>query len=109
MSKLYDQLKNAAVSRKQALEKKARKPARAKAAAAPKPVAEQEVFDDAQHTWRDEIAGKLHEVSEQLEGARLDSAAPLGSIQIPEFDTAADFRERETTMATLAEAARKRV
>ncbi|MBC8022279.1 MAG: hypothetical protein H7Y14_04125, partial [Burkholderiales bacterium] len=111
MSKLYDQLKNAAFSRKDALEKKERKPLRAKAQEkAPQPLAEQRVIDDEQGAWRNEIAGKLQAFDQQLEGAPSRDGPPaLGTIQIPEFDTAEDFRDRRATMATLAEAARKRV
>jgi hypothetical protein len=113
LSKLYDQLKNAAFARKQALDPKKPKRGAARAKAAepePAKLVDQKVIDDESGRWRDEIAGKLHEVDEQLEHvAPVTGPAPLSTITIPEFDSAAEIREREATMAKLADAARKRV
>ena len=69
MSKLYDQLKNAAFSRRQALERKPGKAAASPAsgqAELPASLADQEILDDPRSHWRDEIEGKLHEADREL-------------------------------------------
>ena len=100
MSKLYDQLKNAAFSRRQALERKSRKASTGgssstRAAPAGRSPVEQGVVDDEQRRWRDEIEGKLHE-------------ADLELIPTAPHDDAEEIREREATMAKLAGAAQRR-
>src|SRR5258706_13397114 len=86
LSKLYDHLKNAVFSRKQALEKKARKPARAKAAPVAAPaLADQKIIDDESGTGRKEIAGALSTLAAELQHNELDGVTEL--------------REREATMA----------
>jgi len=96
VSKLYDQLKKAARTRKQALEAKAQKPAPRAAPASTDPPISGKVLADSDAHWREEIEGKLQEADRDLV-----SHAPVG--EEPE-----DLRERELTMATLAEAARRR-
>ncbi|MGZ5085360.1 MAG: hypothetical protein ACXWBZ_18475, partial [Usitatibacter sp.] len=102
MSKLYDQLRNAAFSRKQALERKPRKsavaPSSSPTSSAPaRPLADQKVVDDDSRRWREEIEGKLHQADRELIGG-----------PPPPLDDADDIRGRESTMATLAEAAQRR-
>src|ERR1700752_2284234 len=80
MSKLYEQLKNAAFSRREALERKSRRKSS-------RSLAEQKVVVDSEAKWREEIEDKLQAADQEL---------------------TSDIREREATMATLAEAAQRR-
>ncbi|HEY2630546.1 MAG TPA: hypothetical protein VGI57_15560, partial [Usitatibacter sp.] len=97
MSKLYDQLKKAALERKarrssspnsgpsgKDLHPHAGKDFHAKAESAP----------DAESNWREEIRSKLQEAERDLHH--------------PAVPDAEELRERESTMATLAEAAQRR-
>src|SRR5437764_889418 len=95
MSKLYDQLKNAAFARRAALERrsKSRTPSR-KVEAAPRSLSEQKVVDDGQ--WREQIENKLHEADRSLES----SASP------PPLEPVETLRERELTLAKLEDASR---
>src|SRR6185295_17429901 len=93
MSKLYDQLKNAAFARRAALERKS-KP-RAPAAAGDKPpraLSEQKIVADQQ--WRETIESKLQEAERQL----VPSASP------PPLEPLTEIRGREATLAKLEEA-----
>ncbi|HST03044.1 MAG TPA: hypothetical protein VLJ84_15400, partial [Usitatibacter sp.] len=96
MSKLYDQLKNAARTRRQALERKGGKPAPKAGLPSTDPPVSGKVIADSESHWREEIEGKLQEADRDL--------VP----NAPVADGPEDLRERGLTMATLAEAARRR-
>ena len=73
MSKLYDQLKNAARTRKQALERKA-EPAAPQAEPLPTdPPLTGKALDDSESHWREEIEDKLREADRDL--------APRGRVE----------------------------
>src|SRR5690242_4928237 len=95
MSKIYDQLKNAAFARRAALERRSRgKAPPPLAEKPPRSLSEQKVVDDGQ--WREQIETKLQAAEREL----VPSASP------PPLEPLDAMRERESTLAKLQEASR---